>query len=276
MSCTPKSPAADRVRAVVADLAGTTVDYGSCAPAGVFVEVFRRAGVEVSVAEARGPMGMGKKDHLRELLRLPRVAADWLRAKGREWNENDIEGLYQEFIPLQMGCLPDYGDLIPGCREMVEALRGMGVRFGVTTGYTLDMTRIVLDCMADQDVVPEAFSCLSSVSAGRPAPWMIFDVMEQLDVFPPAAVVAVGDTIADIQAGRNAGVWTVGVTRTGNLVGRSEKEAAAADPVTLRQEIARATETMYANGADYVVEGIAELPAVLEAITARLLNGERP
>jgi phosphonoacetaldehyde hydrolase len=45
-------------KAVVFDWAGTVVDFGSFAPMGVFVEAFAEFGVEVSVAQARAPMGM--------------------------------------------------------------------------------------------------------------------------------------------------------------------------------------------------------------------------
>ena len=50
-----------RVDAVIFDWAGTVVDFGSRAPAGAFVEVFRRHGVAISIAEARGPMGSEKR-----------------------------------------------------------------------------------------------------------------------------------------------------------------------------------------------------------------------
>ena len=60
---------APRIRLVIFDLAGTTIDFGSRAPAGVFVEVFAREGVTVADAEARVPMGMHKRDHIREMLR---------------------------------------------------------------------------------------------------------------------------------------------------------------------------------------------------------------
>ena len=53
---------------------------------------------------------------------------------------------------------------------------------------------------------------------------MIYRLMEELNVCPPGAVVKVGDTIADIESGLNAGVWSVGVTQTGNMLGLSEKE----------------------------------------------------
>ncbi len=264
------------VRAIVADLAGTVVDYGSCAPAGVFVKVFRHAGVEISFAEARGPMGMGKKDHIRELLRLPRVTEAWQLANERHWTEADVEALYEAFIPLQLKCLPDYNNLIPGVYETVTALKQDGIQLGVNTGYTQEMTQIVLDGMKQQGVVPKAVSCLSDVPAGRPAPWMIFDTMEQLGVFPPAAVIAVGDTLSDIEAGRNAGVWTVGVTKTGNLVGMTSTEIHLTDPFVVAEKVAEAYRIMRTTGADYVVESFADLPQIIDKINERLLMGERP
>jgi phosphonoacetaldehyde hydrolase len=264
------------VRAIVADLAGTTVDYGSCAPAGVFVQVFRNAGVEISFAEARGPMGMGKKDHIRELFRLPRVAEAWRLANSREWTEADVEALYGAFIPLQLNCLADYNNLIPGVYQTVIELQQDGVQLGVNTGYTREMTQIVLDGMRQQGVVPAALSCLSDVPAGRPAPWMIFDTMEQLGVYPPAAVIVVGDTLSDIEAGRNAGAWTVGVTRTGNLVGMTSTEIHLAEPSVVAAKVAEAEAIMRAMGADYVVESFAELPQLIEKINQRLSAGERP
>ena len=48
----------NRINAVILDWAGTTVDFGSFAPTQIFVEAFRRAfGVEITLAEARVPMG---------------------------------------------------------------------------------------------------------------------------------------------------------------------------------------------------------------------------
>jgi phosphonoacetaldehyde hydrolase len=267
---------AEGVRAIVADLAGTTVDYGSCAPAGVFVQVFRNAGVELSLAEARGPMGMGKKDHIRELFRLPRVTEAWRAAKGRDWSEADVIVLYEAFIPLQLNCLADYNNLIPGVYQTVSELQQDGIQLGVNTGYTREMTQIVLDGMRQQGVVPRAVSCLSDVPAGRPAPWMIFDTMEQLGVFPPAAVIVIGDTLSDIEAGRNAGAWTVGVTRTGNLVGMTSTEIHLAEPSLVAAKVAEAEAIMRAMGADYVVDSFADLPQLIDKINLRLGAGERP
>jgi phosphonoacetaldehyde hydrolase len=169
--------------------------------------------------------------------------------------------------------LPKYGDVIPGVVETVAALRKLNVPVGVNTGYNKEMLEIVLSKAAEGGFVPDAALCAADVPKGRPAPWMIFQLMEKLDVYPPQAVIKVGDTIADIEAGLNAGVWTVGVTKTGNLVGLTKDELEALAPEDVEQRVARATEQFKAAQADYVIDSFAGLPAVIDDIEKRLEQG---
>jgi phosphonoacetaldehyde hydrolase len=67
------------------------------------------------------------------------VAQRWEEVHGRRPTEEDIEAMFQEFIPLQLACLADYADLIPGTLEAVKDFRGRGLKIGSTTGYTGDM-----------------------------------------------------------------------------------------------------------------------------------------
>jgi beta-phosphoglucomutase-like phosphatase (HAD superfamily) len=83
-----------RIRAILFDWAGTTADHGSRAPVEVFLEVFRRAGTDVSVAEVRGPMGMAKRVHLAAILALPRVVQVWRARHGRPPSDGDLDRLY--------------------------------------------------------------------------------------------------------------------------------------------------------------------------------------
>ena len=254
------------IRLVVADLAGTTIDFGSSAPAGVFVSLFERHGVAITDAEARGPMGTAKRDHIAALAALPEAAAAWRERHGGDFTETDLDRLYAEFIPLQLEVLPDFGDLVPGTAEAAAALREAGVKLAVTTGYDTAMMKVVLDAAARQGFVPDAAVCASDVAAGRPAPWMIYHAMEACGIWPPRAVVAVGDTIADIEAAVNAGVVAVGVTATGNMLGLS-REAHDALPAAERTErLAAAAERMTAAGADAVIESVAELPALVRQL----------
>src|SRR5690348_4990179 len=88
------------LKAVLLDWAGTTMDYGCYAPAVVFMDVYKRKGVEISVEEAREPMGAHKKVHIRQISRNDAVAKRWQQTHGRKANEQDIEAMFQDFIPL--------------------------------------------------------------------------------------------------------------------------------------------------------------------------------
>lgn len=269
-------PMTDDISAVIFDLAGTTVDYGSLAPAEAFVELFARHGVRITVEEARGPMGTHKRDHIQALLDTPRIAGEWRAAEGGEPTEEVLSALYAEFIPLQVACLDRYSDLIPGTLKALDLIRDMGACIGVTTGYNREMLDIVLQAAGRQGFVPDAAICAEDVREGRPAPWMLFRAMEQLGTYPPPLVVAVGDTIPDIQAGLNAGVWTIGVTKTGNMLGLGRAATEALDPAELRDRLGRAERRMKAAGAHAVVDSINECPAAVEQIRDRLAAGERP
>ena len=87
------------VKAVIFDWAGTVVDYGSLAPMGAFVETFGEFGVEISIDEARGPMGMAKRPHIAALMALPRVAAAWAARHGGPPGERDIDAVYESGPP---------------------------------------------------------------------------------------------------------------------------------------------------------------------------------
>jgi phosphonoacetaldehyde hydrolase len=271
-----ETPTAGRIRLVVFDLAGTTVDYGSRAPAGAFIELFARHGLCASETQARGPMGRHKRDHIRCMLEENALRAQWRSVKGAEWSEADVEALFREFIPLQLACLPRYSEVIPGVAGTVAALRSRQIRIAATTGYNREMTDLVLAAAARQGFVPEYSCCASEVPAGRPAPWMVYACMQQANVYPPAAVVKVGDTIADVEEGLSAGVWSLGVVRTGNLLGLSEAEAAALPRPELDRRLRSARAALAATGAHAVIDAVADLLPALAEIEARLGRGERP
>ncbi|VEB62545.1 phosphonoacetaldehyde hydrolase [Salmonella enterica subsp. enterica] len=93
----------NRIHAVILDWAGTTVDFGSFAPTQIFVEAFRQAfDVEITLAEARVPMGLGKWQHIEALGKLPTVDARWQAKFGRAMSAADIDAIYAAFMPLQI------------------------------------------------------------------------------------------------------------------------------------------------------------------------------
>jgi phosphonoacetaldehyde hydrolase len=261
-----------KLGAVIVDWAGTIVDHGSRAPAAAFVELFRRRDVAITIAEARRPMGLGKKDHIREIARDARVVDAWRAAHGRAPDEGDVEAMYREFIPLQLSTLAAHAAPIPGAIEALAMFRRRGLAIGSTTGYSREMVDLLVAETAPRGLSLDAIVCASDVAAGRPAPWMALRAAERLGVHPMRAIVKIGDTMADVQEGLAAGMWTVAVTRTGNELGLSEKEAANVPTARLAEIGAR----FRAAGAHEVVESIAHAWMALEKIEARLAKGERP
>jgi phosphonoacetaldehyde hydrolase len=264
------------LKLAVFDWAGTTVDHGCLAPAGAFMALFKRHGIRASVAQARGPMGMHKRDHIASMLELPDLAAQWTDLHGAPPTDDDVERLFQEFIPLQLEALPPYCTIIPGVVEVVKELREWGMRIAGTTGYNEQMMAMCMEGAARAGYEPDISIAVTQVPAGRPAPWMAVKAAMDLNIYPFEAVVKIGDTVTDIEEGLNAGMWTIGITRTGNEVGLSEEEAEVMHPEQLGALVSKAEQKLLQAGAHYVADGVADILPIIEEINLRLAEGERP
>ena len=274
MSSSRSSKFKGPLKAVILDWAGTTMDYGCYAPAVVFIEVFRRKGVNITMAQAREPMGAHKRVHISKISMIPEVAEKWKDVNGSPCSDADIEEMFQEFIPLQCDCLADYADLIPGTLEAVAEFRKRDLKIGSTTGYLLEMMDILLKEAADRGYEPDCSVCASEVPAGRPEPWMCLENAKRLCVFPMEAIVKVGDTLPDIEEGLNAGMWTIGLTKTGNEIGLTEEEINELSEEDFKNRMQRAYDRMFESGAHYIVDTIADVPACLDEINQKLADGE--
>jgi len=265
-----------RIQAVLLDWAGTTMDFGCMAPAVVFVEVFKRKGVPITMEEARAPMGAHKRVHIQKITQLDPVRKRWQEAHGRLPNDDDVEAMFRDFVPLQVKCLSDYSEMIPGALDAVKALRKRGYKIGSTTGYTTEMMKINLRDAAKQGYVPDSTVCASDVPAGRPYPFMCLQNVINLGVSPVEACVKIDDTRPGIEEGLNGGMWTIGLAISGNEIGltlKDWKKVPKADQQRMREG---AYTRMYQSGAHYVVDSLADITPCLDDIEARLARGERP
>jgi len=264
------------LQAVVFDWAGTMIDHGSQAPMGVFVKAFAQFGVEITVDEARGPMGMAKRDHIKTLLNQPRIAAAWKAARGHAPGEADIDAVYEVFIPMNVAVVTDYATLIEGVPDLVKRLRQRGLKIGSTTGYIREIMAPVLPLAAKQGYAPDNLVCAGDLAEGRPTPMMMYRTFLDLGVWPASAVVKVDDTEVGIEEGLNAGCWTVGVAMTGNVFGLNPAETEALDSATYHQMRDAAYARLTRSGAHYVIDSVADLDPVLDEINGALRRGERP
>ncbi len=264
------------VKAVIMDWAGTAVDYGCMGPVAAFIEVFRRRGISVTVLEARGPMGFMKKDHIRAMCEMDSVSWRWKDALGRPPGEHDVEEMYGEVEPLMVEAVARHSDPIPGLLEAVSTFRKQGLKIGSSSGYPGSVMKVLAAQARDKGYHPDSVVCATDVPAGRPHPWMCYQNAINLHVFPLQAMVKIGDTVSDIQEGLNAGMWTIGITQTGNELGFTADECLAADAEFLRAKVTKIERRFLEAGAHFVAAGIWECPCIVEEINSRLFRGERP
>lgn len=254
------------IEAVILDWAGTTVDCGCMAPVGVFVEVFRRQGVEVTVAQAREPMGTHKREHIRRMTVQPEVHRAWTAVHGQPPTDDDVDRMCALAEPLQIEVLPNFARPIPGVVETNAELRSRGLKIGSCTGYSRAMLDVLASASAEQGYEPDVHVAATEVRVGRPAPFMPWEVAHRLEVSSAERCVVVGDTVVDVQSGCAAGMWSVGVTRTGSLVGQDEDALRACSPDVLAAEVEAARASLLAAGAHLVIDDLTALPEALDAL----------
>jgi len=265
-----------KLQAVLLDWAGTTMDFGCMAPAVVFLEVFERKDVPITIDEARAPMGAHKRVHIQRITELESVRTRWQEKHGRLPNDTDVETMFREFVPLQLKCLSEYSALIPGTLDTVNALRRRGCKIGSTTGYTTEMMAINLKDAERQGYKPDSTVCASDVPAGRPHPYMCLQNVINLGVSPVEACVKIDDTRPGVEEGLNAGMWTIGLAVSGNEIGLSLADWQKLPRAEQERRRQGAYERMYQSGAHYVVDTIADIMPCIDDIEARLAHGERP
>ncbi len=145
------------------------------------------------------------------------MAEAWKEAHGALPTDSDIDTLFDQFIPMQLSVLEEYAEPIPGLLEVMKFLHTRGIKVGSTTGYIRSMMDVLVPAAEKRGYAPDCVVCPDDVPAGRPYPWMCYQNAMQLGIYPMQAMVKVGDTFADIEEGLNAGMWSVGMSLTGNL-----------------------------------------------------------
>ncbi|WAR11467.1 PHNX-like protein [Mya arenaria] len=253
------------LRAAILDWSGTTADKYVLAPAVVFADVFEKHKVPISMKEARLPMGLRKDLHIKEITEIPEVRQRWKEVYGRDPNQGDVDNMFKDFVPMQLGCLRKYTDLIPGT-------------IGSSTGFVRSMVDILLEEGKKQGFHPDCTVAGDEVVNGaRPKPFMVYRNLDLLDVATIQSVVKVDDTVSGIGEALNAGCWGVGVARYSNYmdINTLDQESQLSE-AEIQTRLEHSRDLLRKAGAHYVVDSIKDLPEVCADINTRLARGESP
>ncbi|HVO63366.1 MAG TPA: HAD hydrolase-like protein [Terriglobales bacterium] len=216
------------IELVVFDIAGTIIEDHD-----EVLSAFRRAlaenGIDVGERELKEWKGASKREVIRHFV-----------AKSMAKGQGDAEQIYDHFRGLLEEGYRAKVTPIRGAQASFARLREHRIRIATTTGFYREVRDLILNKAGWADTF-HANVCSDDVSAGRPAPYMIFRAMEATAVPDVRRVIAVGDTPLDIQSAHNAGVKSIGV-----LTGSHGEQR-------LRRE-----------QPDYIVPSIAQLPDLIE------------
>ena len=259
------------LQGVLLDWAGTTVDYGCMAPVGSFIEMFEERGITVTMEETRKPMGMAKIDHIRTMLGMPEIQA---QLANRAIIEKDVVEMNGRFEELLFKNLSNYATPVPGAVDAINEIIQMKLKIGTTTGYTREMMEIVRAGAAQQGYAPDIVITADDVDAGRPFPWMAYAAAMKMGVYPMSRIVKVGDTVIDMEEGRNAGAWTVGLVYSSSEFGLTQEETNQLSEHERLTRAAAVRKRLFAAGAHHVLDTIEELPAYLQKLDQELAKQE--
>ena len=207
----------DAIKLVIFDVAGTIVeDRGEVLCA--FADALERHGIRYTDDELKEWKGASKKEVIRHFVKRQNAEADEAAIEAVYGNfRSELEQHYRE-----NGVAP-----ITGAAGTFTWLKERGILIATTSGFYREVADLILHAAGWHETFAANVSS-SDVSAGRPAPYMIFRAMEAAGVCNVREVINVGDTPLDLQAGTNAGVRNV----IGVLTGLHTKERLQREPHT--------------------------------------------
>jgi len=196
-----------RIELVVFDMAGTTVAEGGAVYRALRNSLAAR-GVVVPDEALHQVKGMDKREALRLLVEQTERAETF--RPHLPAIENDFVNHLLEFYQTD----PGVGE-VPGTSEVFLWLRQRGIRVALNTGFSRLVAQTLIDRLgwAAAGLI-DASVTSDEVRQGRPAPYMIDHLREQLGIRERGWVAKVGDAPADLLEGVAAGCGlNLGVTR---------------------------------------------------------------
>lgn len=261
----------EKIEAVIFDWAGTIVDFGSVAPVVALKKTFDSYNIEVRMDQIRESMGKNKRDHIVDILSMESITNQWENLHDRNWDANDVTAIFNEFQKELIEVLQNDTKHIDGVPELFRRLRHNDVKIGSSTGYTSEMLEPILESIFDDSLKPDYIVPSDEVEVGRPNPEMINKNMSLMNIDDPGLVVNVGDTVVDIETGKNAGVHTIGVVIGSSEMGLSEEEFYNLDNEEQENVINETIEKFKNAGADMVVRKIGDVADLIISAEGNIL-----
>lgn len=258
-----------KVEAVVFDWAGTIIDFGSVAPVLALKKTFESFDIKVTLEQIRESMGKNKIEHIKDILSMESSDKQWTELHNRTWNDDDVKIIYKEFERSLLTILENDAELIEGVPELFDGLRKQNIKIGSSTGYTRKMMKPVLNNISNNNT-PDYVVTGDEVEEGRPSPDMINKNLELMEVTDVSNVINIGDTLVDIQSGKNAGAYSVGVIIGSSEMGLTKEEYENLSDEDKEIKINETRKAFMTAGADDVVKNISDVTTLISKLEGNL------
>lgn len=212
----------ESIKLVIFDLAGTTV-YDDHYVSDVLCEVLALHGYTITRKAADEVMGIAKPVAIRILLKqfYPATAA-----------AAPVAVIHEDFLTRMNSFYTHSENIreIEGCSDVFRSLQAQGIKVGIDTGFSRDITDIIIRRLGwDKENLVDVRVASDEVEHGRPAPDMVFKAMVLTGITDVKSVAKVGDTPVDIMEGNNAGCGMVIGVLSG--IGTAEELSDAGDAI---------------------------------------------
>ncbi len=193
------------VQMVVFDMAGTTVDEGNVVYKTLQQSILH-AGFSCSLEQVLAE-GAGREKY--------QAIQQILQVFHHTQNDALNKVIYADFI-IRLSAsyqnLPVFS--MPGAMEVMHTLRNRDIKVVLNTGYNITTAQTLLHKLGWKETVDyDALITASDVSNSRPAPDMIQLAYRKFQLADGNTTIKVGDSIIDIEEGRNAGCQLcIGIT----------------------------------------------------------------
>lgn len=198
-----------QIKLAIFDMAGTTIhDENSVAKA--FQKALNKHGYPaVTLREANEKMGYSKPQAIRDLLEIH-------ESDSTKITDGLVDRIHSSFVQGMLEFYENDPSIRPmsDAEEVFAALHDMGIMVGLDTGFSRDITDIILKRVGwDSGKHIDASAASDEVEHGRPFPFMIQKIMAELGITDPRSVIKIGDTEVDVNEGHNAGcLMSIGIT----------------------------------------------------------------
>lgn len=200
-----------RTALAVFDMAGTTVlDENNVAEA--FQKAFALNQISIERELVTPLMGYHKPEAIQMVLEQTGHSFD---ADFIEEIHEDFESEMMEFYAGGKSVRPQ-----PGAEEIFAWLKSKGIKIALNTGFSAAIADVIISRFQwEERGLVDEFIGSDEVEKGRPYPYMIYELMKRCGIKQVSEVAKIGDTIVDIEEGRQAGCSLIIAVTTGACSG---------------------------------------------------------